>query len=141
MSIPEMSLHKKVFQTGKMSIKNERPNKGKGGRISVHSESFKVQIAREYLDGAYSQPQIAAKYNVAVGTVEYFVSWYKKHHIVSTMPEELLSEEDKYQSPLDQKDLEKRLMLAEMKIAALEKVIALANEEYGTDLKKKAVTK
>ncbi|SMD15661.1 hypothetical protein [Pedobacter nyackensis] len=41
----------------------------------------------------------------------------------------------------DQKKLEKRLLLAEMKIAALEKVIAIANQEYNTDLKKKAATK
>jgi transposase-like protein len=124
-----------------MSIKNERPNKGKGGRIAVHSESFKVQVAREYLDGAYSQPQIAEKYNLACSTVEYFVSWYKKHHIVEIMAEEFLSHQANTPSTLDQKDLEKRLMLAEMKIAALEKVIALANEEYGTDLKKKTATK
>ncbi|HEY0176018.1 MAG TPA: hypothetical protein VGC08_06550 [Pedobacter sp.] len=43
--------------------------------------------------------------------------------------------------PLDEKALEKRLALAELKIAALEKVIAIANAEYGTDLKKKAATK
>ncbi|MET4143093.1 hypothetical protein ABIB30_005510, partial [Pedobacter sp. UYP1] len=32
MSVPEKSLHKKVFQNRKMSIKDEKPNKGKGGR-------------------------------------------------------------------------------------------------------------
>ncbi|MET4142842.1 hypothetical protein ABIB30_005255, partial [Pedobacter sp. UYP1] len=31
-SVPEKSLHKKVFQNRKMSIKDEKPNKGKGGR-------------------------------------------------------------------------------------------------------------
>jgi hypothetical protein len=39
-------------------MKNERPNKGKGGRVWNHSESFRVQLALEYLDGDYSYPQI-----------------------------------------------------------------------------------
>jgi len=57
------------------------------------------------------------------------------------MPEETISPELTPLSPKEQQDLEKRLALAEMKIAALEKVIAIANEEYGTDLKKKAATR
>ena len=57
------------------------------------------------------------------------------------MQEESISPELSPLSPKDQQDLAKRLALAEMKIAALEKVIAIANEEYGTDLKKKAATK
>ena len=135
-----MSLHKKVFQHRKMSIKNERPNKGKNGRIAVNSESFKVQVALEYLDGNYSCSQVAEKYSLGTGTVEYFVSWYRKHH-QQLMSEKLVVPEHAPSNPIDQKELEKKLALAEMRIAALEKVIAIANEEYGTDLKKKAATK
>ena len=139
-SVPEMSLHKKVFQDRKMSIKNERPNKGKGGRISQHSDSFKVQLALEYLDGSYSYPQIGKKYGIPRTTIRGFVSWYKKEQ------DQMKSEEPSVPADLPlaahlQHDLEKKLALAEMKIAALEKVIAIANEEYGTDLKKKVATK
>ncbi|MDB5021767.1 MAG: hypothetical protein JWQ28_2894 [Pedobacter sp.] len=140
MSIPKIGLHKKVFQNRKMSIKNERPNKKGTGRVSTFSESFKVQVALEYLDGDYSCPQVAKKYDLATKTVEWFVLWYRKHS-----PIIMAEEPDKHpQTPLSQEDhktLEKKLALAEMKIAALEKVIAIANEEYRTDLKKKAATK
>lgn len=118
----------------------EKPLKGKGGREWVHSESFRIQIALEYLDGDFSQSQIEKKYGLTQKSVCRFVNWYKENQIPvmqqdPTEPEPL---------PLDSTDLralEKKLALAELKIAALEKVIAIANAEYGTDLKKKAATK
>jgi transposase-like protein len=123
-----------------MSIKHEKPNKGVRGRTPSYSASFKVQLALEYLDGDYSYTQIARKYELSPRQVEWFVSWYRKNQ-----PRMVIEEPSEAEpTPLnkqDSKDLEKKLALAEMKIAALEKVIALANEEYGTDLKKKAATK
>lgn len=121
-------------------MENIRPNKGKGGRITTHSNSFKVQVALEYLDGDYSCPQVAKKYGLGVKTVEYFVHWYRVNHQL-IMNQEL---ENKEISPTGSeaiKALEKKLMMAEMKIAVLEKVIAIANEEYRIDLKKKAATR
>jgi transposase-like protein len=138
-SVPDISLHKKVFQNREMSIKNERPGKGKGGRVSPHSESFRVQVALEYIQGSYSYPQVAKKYGLREHSIISFVSWYRKTQN-QLMPEEPLSPNEPLSSE-DQKALEKRLVLAEMKIAALEKVIAIANQEYNTDLKKKAATK
>jgi transposase-like protein len=135
-----MSLHKKVFQNRKMSIKNERPSKGKGGRVSPHSESFRVQVALEYIQGSYSYPQVAKKYGVSEQSIISFVSWYRKTQN-ELMAEESIESTNVPLSSEDQKMLEKRLVLAEMKIAALEKVIAIANQEYNTDLKKKAATK
>jgi transposase-like protein len=140
LSIPEMSLHKKVFHHRKMSKENRRPSKGKGGRVSPHSDSFRVQVALEYINGDYSYPQVGTKYGLPQQTIARFVSWYKKNQD-ELMSEETISPELPPLSPKEQQDLEKRLALAEMKIAALEKVIAIANEEYGTDLKKKAATK
>lgn len=140
LSVPKMSLHKKVFQNRKMSIENERPNKGKGGRTSPHSESFRVQVALDYINGADSYPQVAKKYGLKEHNIMSFVSWYRKHQ-KSFMTEEQIKPEHQSLNAQEQQSLEKRLAFAEMKIAALEKVIALANEEYGTDLKKKAVTK
>lgn len=119
---------------------NLRPNKGKGGRSTTFPDNFKVQIALEYLNGAYSYAQVAKKYDLRSSNVEWFVSWYRKNEH-QLMAEETQQTED---SPLGSKDikaLEKKLALAEMKIAALEKVIAIANADYGTDLKKKAATR
>ena len=123
-----------------MSIKNEKPNKGVRGRTPIYSASFKVQVALEYLDGDYSFTQVARKYELLPRQVEWFVYWYRKNQ-----PDMMIEEPSEAEPDLlnlkDSKDLEKKLALAEMKIAALEKVIALASEEYGTDLKKKAATK
>jgi transposase-like protein len=119
---------------------NNKPNKGKGGRKNTFSDSFKVQVALEYLNGDYSYPQIANKYDLNEGNVSWFVSWYRKNHqeLMTEDPEET---ENSSPGSDDIKALEKKLALAEMKIAALEKVIAIANEDYRTDLKKKAATK
>ena len=118
---------------------NNKPNKGKGGRKNTFSDSFKVQIALEYLNGDYSYPQIANKYDLNERNVSWFVSWYRKNQ--ELMTEEPEETENATAGSSDIKALEKKLALAEMKIAALEKVIAIANEDYGTDLKKKAATK
>lgn len=123
-----------------MSIKREKPNKGTKGRRPSFPESFKVQLALEYLDGDYSFTQVARKYELLPRQVEWFVYWYRKNHpsIVIEKPSEADPDSLSLQ---DSNDLKKKIALAEMKIAALEKVIAMANEEYGTDLKKKAATK
>ena len=123
-----------------MSIKHEKPNKGIRGRTPSYSASFKVQLALEYLDGDYSFTQIARKYELLPRQVEWFVYWYRKNQ-PSIVIEEPSESEPAPLSLKDGNDLQKKIALAEMKIAALEKVIALANEEYGTDLKKKAATK
>ena len=119
-----------------MSVINEKPNKGKGGRKNTFSDSFKVQVALEYLTGDFSYSQVGSKYTLSEDTVRWFVSWYRKNHqpVMNEEPEE---SEGTSLSPKELKAWEKKLALAEMKIAALEKVIAIANEEYRTDLKKK----
>lgn len=119
---------------------NEKPNKGKGGRKSTYSDSFKTQVALEYLNRDYSHTQIAKKYNLTRSNVEYFVLWYRKNN-QQIMIEEPEEEQGPPLSAQDLKAWEKKLALAELKIAALEKVIAIANEEYRTDLKKKAATR
>lgn len=115
---------------------NEKPNKGKGGRKNTYSDSFKVQVALDYLNGNYSYAQVAKKYGLKENNVWWFVSWYRKNHEI-VMHEEPEKPENSSPGSEDIKTLEKKLALAEMKIAALEKVIAIANEDYRTDLKKK----
>ena len=114
----------------------EKPHKGKSGRESAHSKSFRIQVALEYLDGDYSQSQIEKKYGLPERSVYRFVNWYKENQ-TPAMPQDPLDPEPSSENPMDLRAMEKKLALAELKIAALEKVIAIANEEYNTDLKKK----
>ena len=114
--------------------------KGKIGRAKIYSDNFKVQIALEYLNGDQGYGLIAKKYGISKTNVASFVSWYRKDH-QSLMKEEPVEAEDSLSSSKELEVLQKKLALAELKIAALEKVIAIANEEYRTDLKKKAATR
>jgi len=118
----------------------EKPHKGKSGRESAHSKSFRIQVALEYLDGDYSQSQIEKKYGLPERSVYRFVNWYKENQ-TPAMPQDPLDPEPSSENPMDLRAMEKKLALAELKIAVLEKVIAIANEEYNTDLKKKAATR
>ena len=117
----------------------DTPNRRKVGRARIFSDNFKVQIALEYLHGDYGYGRLAKNYGISKGSVASFVSWYRKDQ--SIMRENPVEAEDSSSGSRELKALEKKLALAELKIAALEKVIAIANEEYPTDLKKKAVTK
>ena len=114
--------------------------RGKVGRAKIFSDNFKVQIALEYLNGDYGYGRLAKKYGISKCNVASFVSWYRKDH-QSIMKEEPVEAEDSSSSSKEIRALEKKLALAELKIAALEKVIAIANEDYRTDLKKKAAIK
>ncbi|TKC06469.1 transposase, partial [Pedobacter polaris] len=59
----------------------ERPRKGKAGSNPVtYDESFKIAVAREYLEGKLSQSQLGRKHGLNSGeVVRYFVNWYKKN--------------------------------------------------------------
>jgi transposase-like protein len=117
-------------------MRNETPNKGKGGRVATYSESLKVQVALEYLDGSYSYGQVGEKYSLSQDTVRWFVTCYKRNQAV--MSEESTKQEKSSFTDEDRKALEKRVAMAELKVVVLEKVIAIANKKYNTDLKKKA---
>jgi transposase-like protein len=117
-------------------MKNEKPNKGKGGRIATYSESLKVQVALEYLDGDYSHAQVGRKYGLSEDTVSWFVTCYKRNQAV--MMKEPTEPEKSSFTDEDRRALEKRVAMAELKVVVLEKVIAIANKKYNTDLKKKA---
>jgi transposase-like protein len=125
------------FSKSKNDMKNETPNKGKGGRVATYSESLKVQVALEYLDGSYSYSQVGEKYSLSQDTVRWFVTCYKRNQAV--MIEESTNQEKSSFTDEDRKALEKRVAMAELKVVVLEKVIAIANKKYNTDLKKKLV--
>lgn len=124
------------------------------GRPSQYEEKDKIAIAREYLSGSLSYNEIAKKYSFErKATVRHFVRWYQKHyqgadkHIVKTTKpvstkaaihaaKPLLAEK-----PPRQTEKDKQLKAAQLKIAALEMLIANAKKELGIDLVKKSGTK
>jgi len=111
------------------------------GAPSVYEESLKIAVARDYLIGNLSQTQVAEKYQLKNGeVVRGFVRWYNSHYdtqlaVSNTSPPSGTS------PPLDIKNLEQELANANLKIAALEIMIEIAEKDLGIDIRKKRGTK
>ena len=118
------------------------PKKNKAGRTSIYDDALKIAAARDYLISSLSLRQIAEKYKLRDGdVVRWFVKWYKTHHgselsvLNSSLPPPGSGQ------PLEVKDIEKQLANANLKIAALEIMIEIAEKDLGIDIRKKPGTK
>ena len=124
-----------------------KPRKNKGGSIAVYEESLKIAMARDYLTGSLSYTQVAEKYNIAGtgDTVRWFVKWYKKRYgqdLAQTNSSVASVEERTTQEPeKNTPDLDKQLSEANLRIAALEMMIVVAEEDFGIEIRKKPGTK
>jgi transposase-like protein len=116
----------------------KKPQKKRsGGRASVYDESFKIAIAKEYIDGDLSHGQLAKKYGLSgEHTVRHFLRFYEKWQQELSLPAQSQTLDDR-QDP----GLEKELALAKLKIAVLEMLINTAENTLGIDIRKKSGTK
>jgi transposase len=121
-----------------------KPRKNKPGSQSTYDESLKIAVARAYLTGNLSYNQIARKYKLRDGdVVRYFVKWYQKHYQLelsqtNTSPP---ASNEQHADSQQQRELEKELSDARLKIAALEIMIQIAEQDLGIDIRKKSGTK
>ena len=119
-------------------MKKEVGLKGRrGSKPAVFEDSFKIALAREYIQGEFSFNQIARKYNLPSGdTVRWFVRWYKAW--LKKQPDTARSTSDKSSNATE---VEQQLQQAELRITALEMLIENAEKEFGIDIVKKFGTK
>ena len=108
----------------------------KKGRTPVHEVNFKIAIAREYLTGNLGYGALAKKHNLNLGTVRFFVKWYRTNY-----EKPVVEEQRETELPQVNKDEKKQLKEANLKITALEMLIENAGKELGVDLVKKFGTK
>ena len=115
----------------------EKPRKGVSrGRILVYADSFKITVAKDYLEGEYSLTQVGGKYNLPKDTISYFVAWYrKKYPSVPVEPTIVLPISD------SKEDLAKELARTRLKLTAMEMMISNYEKETGVDLIKKSGSK
>ena len=115
----------------------KKPQKKRsGGRSSVYDESFKIAVAKEYIDGELSHGQLARKYGLSgEHTVRHFLRFYEKWQRELPLPI------DKVAQNQQEATLEKELAMAKLKIAALEMLINTAENTLGIDIRKKSGTK
>ena len=121
-----------------------KPRKNKRGSIPIYEETLKIAVAREYLTGNLSYSEIAEKYNLPNGDVpRFFVRWYHENDQLQ-LPQAADSAQvasDPRPANEQQTDFDKELSVARLKIAALEMMIQIAEQELGIDIRKKSGTK
>lgn len=111
-------------------------------KVIEYPESFRLKVVKEVESGLYSKDEIRRKYGIGGKTTILY--WCRKYgrKDYPYMPES----KRKSVKTMDDKDnriaeLEAKLARQELAIDALEALIDVANEMYGTDLKKKVGTK
>ena len=119
-----------------------QPRKNKGGKEPVYGESLKIAVARDYLTGNLSFRQIAEKYQLKnLDVPRWFVRWYNTRYATELSVLNSSPPEQAATGPVEVKELEKRLANANLKIAALEIMIEIAEKDLGIDIRKKPGTK
>lgn len=126
--------------------------KRKAGPPPIYADSLKITVAREYLSGAQSYGQLAEKYalrNAAVA--RSMVRWYEKYYSLDRLPVvenppvapavTPVAPSSVSQNDAADKEKDKQLKEALLKVEALELLIANAQKELGIDLIKKSGSK
>jgi len=111
---------------------------GDSVKLVEYPESFRLKVVKEVESGLYSKDEIRRKYGIGGKTTILY--WCRKYgrKEYPYMPES----KRKTIKTMDDKDkriaeLEAKLAQQELAVDALEALIEVANEMYGTDLKKK----
>lgn len=107
-------------------------------KVVEYPESFRLKVVKEVESGLYSKDEIRRKYGIGGKTTILY--WCRKYgrKDYPYMPQS----KKNTTKTMDDKDkriaeLESKLAQQELAIDALEALIEVANEIYGTDLKKK----
>ena len=137
-------------------------NRKRPGREATYDDAFKIAVVTEYLKGELGYRKLAHKYKLpSDDTVRHFVKWYKVRYgpeAVGTpqemqdkvrygpeavgTPQEMQADCSKNQEvSAREAELKRELEQARMKIVGLQTLIAVASQELGVDIAKKAGAK
>lgn len=102
-----------------------------------YTESFKIQVVKEYEQGSVSREFLKKKYGIQGNST--VSKWIKKYGAVSNAVSYHLSEDfsTAVKEGLEKEELLRQLEASRLKIVALEAVIEVSSELTGIDLKKK----
>ena len=107
----------------------------------MKQERKRELLLKEYLVGETSVRKLAKRYGMSVTTVQRRLVAAKKDN--STKPAATTQKLAKpgREMPVDVKALQEELYNAQLKISLLEAMIDISDEQYGTDIRKKAGTR
>ena len=103
-----------------------------------YDEAFRIRVVREVEGGQLSKEAVRRKYGIRGKTT--VLSWCRKYgredypYMPGNLSKKKLNGDEKDQRIAE---LERQVQQARIAIDALESLIEVANEMYGTDLKKK----
>src|ERR1700678_3449759 len=101
----------------------------------------KIQEIIEYLTGGITTRKLAKKSGYSRATISRWVITEKKEMNKRELLKTSQISKGQQEMPLDVKELQVALRNAELKICLLEAMIDVADEQFGTNIRKKAGTR
>jgi transposase-like protein len=108
----------------------------------MDKQRAKTAIIAEYLSGGTSTRKLGIKYGYSQMTISRWIMADKKHgkqQSIALLKDTLRSKEAA-SMPTDIKELQQALRLSRIKVELLETMIDISDEEFGTNIRKKAGT-
>jgi transposase-like protein len=102
------------------------------------SEDFKLKIVKEYESGEFSVVEMTKIYDISYQTIYNWIYKYSKYNKQSIQVVEMKDSQAHKMMQMEAriKELEQAVGQKQMNIDYLEKMIDLAKEHYGIDIKK-----
>jgi transposase-like protein len=102
-----------------------------------YTESFKIQVVKEYEKGGVSREFLKKKYGISGNST--IAKWVKKYALASKAASFGLSDplETAVKEKLEKEELVRKLEESQLKVLALEALLEVSSELTGIDLKKK----
>lgn len=102
----------------------------------------KEEVVKEYLSGGTSTRKLGLKYGYGPSTVRRWVMAEKrKKEKLSLLQASKLAVKEKGAMPADVTQLQEELRDSRLKICLLEAMIDISDQEFGTNIRKKAGTR
>ncbi len=102
----------------------------------------KALAIEEYLAGGTTSAKLGLKYGFGNASVSrWVVEANKKKNKIAQRAASLQVAKEREGMPEDIKALQEELRIAQLKISLLEAMIDISDEQYGTDIRKKAGTR
>lgn len=118
--------------------------RGKQGRKHQYELSFKRKVCQELLSGQITITDLARQYNISgAGTIMRWVKWFQQEQeeLLSSQPMEISQDNTDPNIEKSAKEIEAELRLAKAKIATLETMIDIAEQQFNIEIRKKSGTK
>jgi len=104
----------------------------------------KEQVLKEYLSGGTTTRKLGQKYGCSHITISRLVmadKQEKEKNRLELLQSAKFALKEQQAKPVELKALQEKLRMAELQICLLEAMIEIADDQFGTDIKKKAGTR